>query len=822
MANRFKHIFLDQSGNTREFTNPRSGGAKPRLPSRDREKHSQKLRRKLDKAWETAEEKAKQRTAVSFPVKDGIYLEFRGAPEHDLIIKSLEDKRVGIRLLNVREVQRDSEHTVVYATVHVPTKKAGHFLEKIRKYAEEETKSGKPKNKKLVDSIEDVSLAVLESFWQDKPELMPAEIEVWCEIWLQGDGKETEQAFRSTAKELNIAVQEEVLRFPERTVVLAKANRSQLVELIEFSPDLAEFRRAKETARFFLELDNKDQTQWVRDLRSRLSIYDNPRVSITILDTGANNGHVLLEPILKDNDCHTVNPGWDSTDHNGHGTQMCGIAGYGDLQKAIESRSKIEVRHCLESVKILPPQDENDPKLYGDITIQGLSRAEIQAPYRNHIACMAVTSVDGRDRGRPSSWSGAIDKLTSGYDDGQKRLFIVAAGNVEDPMEWQDYPQSNLTNSVHDPGQSWNALTVGAFTEKVRLTDPTLVEYEPSAPAGGLSPFSSTSLIWESKKWPVKPDIVLEGGNTARAPSGFTVDNDDLSLLTTGSDSQHRQLDLFNMTSAATAQAAWMAAQIQTEYPHAWPETVRGLMVHSAKWTNAMKRQFLNSDKKTDYAQLIRICGYGVPDLERALACYQNSLTLIAQEKIQPYNKKPKSSRYQTKEMHFHELPWPKDILLAMGEAPVTLRITLSYFVEPSPGEVGWEGRYRYPSHALRFDLNNVNEDRETFIRRINAAAREDDEKPDSSSGSERWTIGSNGRDLGSIHSDIWSGTAAELATCNLIGVYPIIGWWRERPWLDRWASKTRYSLIVSIDTPSTDIDIYTPVANMVTIPVTV
>ena len=197
-------------------------------------------------------------------------------------------------------------------------------------------------------------------------------------------------------------------------------------------------------------------------------------------------------------------------------------------------------------------------------------------------------------------------------------------------------------------------------------------------------------------------------------------------------------------------------------------------------------------------------------------------MTLIAQEEIQPYEKKSDSTGYRTKEMHLHELPWPRDVLLSLGETNATFRITLSYFIEPGPGEVGWKDRYRYASHALRFDLNNVGEDRETFAQRLNAAAREDGEKPDSSSGSQRWKIGSNGRDQGAIHSDIWQGTAADLATCNMVGVYPIIGWWRERPWLNRWGRKTRYSLIVSIFTPSQDVDIYTPVANMVSVPITI
>ncbi len=44
-------------------------------------------------------------------------------------------------------------------------------------------------------------------------------------------------------------------------------------------------------------------------------------------------------------------------------------------------------------------------------------------------------------------------------------------------------------------------------------------------------------------------------------------------------------------TSAATAQAAYLAASILADYPNLWPETVRALIVHSADWTPAMRAQ---------------------------------------------------------------------------------------------------------------------------------------------------------------------------------------------------------------------------------------
>lgn len=39
------------------------------------------------------------------------------------------------------------------------------------------------------------------------------------------------------------------------------------------------------------------------------------------------------------------------------------------------------------------------------------------------------------------------------------------------------------------------------------------------------------------------------------------------------------------------------------------------------------------------------------------------------------------------------------------------MRVTLSYFVEPGPGEVGWEDKYRYLACGLRFDAIETKDD---------------------------------------------------------------------------------------------------------------
>jgi hypothetical protein len=588
----------------------------------------------------------------------------------------------------------------------------------------------------------------------------------------------------------------------------------QLSDLVERSDDIAEFRAAREVATFFIEQENRDQIQWLEELLRRSVVREhNEEVAVLVLDHGVNNGHQLLQPVLASDDLHTVHPDWGVADHDGHGTLMAGTAAYGDILEHLQTKGSLLLSHCLESSKILPPPPDANPKrLWGYYTSQGISHAEIQAPTRKRVICMAVTSREELTRGRPSSWSGQIDELASGYGDGVRRLLILSAGNVDEPEEWQNYPVSNRTNEVHYPGQAWNALSIGAFTKKTRIVDPMLKDYQAIADIGNLSPFSTTSLTWPSRRWPIKPEVLFEGGNVAKGPDATVFDTDDLKLLSIYYQPQVAQFTAFHATSAAAAQAAWMAAKIQTAYPEAWPETIRALIVHAADWTAAQKATFLEDESKSSYARLARICGYGVPDLERALFCASNSLTPITQAIIRPFDKREEGSDYITKDMHLYRLPWPDDVLRDLGEMPVRMRVTLSYFIEPSPGEVGWQDRYRYASHAFRFELNGPGESQVEFVRRVNRKAREDAEHPGTEGPGDRWALG-EARNVGSIHSDLWSGRAVDLASSNLIAVYPAVGWWRERPHLNRWNKEARYTILVSVLVPNEEIDIYTPVA---------
>lgn len=75
-------------------------------------------------------------------------------------------------------------------------------------------------------------------------------------------------------------------------------------------------------------------------------------------------------------------------------------------------------------------------------------------------------------------------------------------------------------------------------------------------------------------------------------------------------------------------------------------------------------------------------------------------------------------------------------------------------------------------------------------------------------------------RDVGSIHSDFKIMSAAELANARYIAVYPVGGWWSHRLALGKAGETVRYALVVSIETPGVEADLYTEIVSKISIPV--
>lgn len=850
MADRDRpHLIIPPPAEAVPYKPPGGGGGAGAPPSpADRRRHGELLQDQLRRAAAAAAERRRTQPVSVEGALDGVYATFESFPGIALALERL-DPRQGKRhpeLMSVRQIEDGDGNVVEQATVFIPQGTMSYFVGRIAGYLES-VDEDRPRHRDLVDRLETIRAASVEALWTDPMAAFPAHGEnTWWEVWLRTrDGQEV-QRVRSFAVQAGLAVGRQSLGFGDRTIVLLRSTAEQLATALDVLDDIAELRAPDETATFLATLGAADQADWVNDLARRVEPAGVGAPTVCVLDTGVHAEHPLLAASLAAQDCHAAEVAWSVHDHDGHGTQMAGLALYGDLRNAILGSGPIRLRHRLESVKLLPrPPAENPSELRGATTAAATSRVEIQVPLRRRLYSMSVTNrrpEPGRPAGalmslgQPSSWSAAIDALAAGRsvdvrddglvflepaDDAARRLFVVSAGNLR-RWETEHLARSDV-EPIEDPAQAWNVLTVGACTDLDDMTHaPDGFEgWTPLAPRGELSPFSRTSVAF-STKWPPKPDIVLEGGNVARSPDGTTFDTpENLQILTTDAPIHgNRLLTTCHATSPATAQAAALAVGVMAEYPSLWPETVRALVVHSAQWTAAMRTRFPTNGRKGPRVALRRRYGMGVPDLLRATRSAADALTLITEGTICPFQ------NGTMREIHFHDVPWPGDVLQQLGAAPVRLRVTLSYFVEPNPGSRGWRRRYSYASHGLRFDVRRATESQREFEERINEKARREDEgRPAGSSDTGEWFFGpDHQRAPGSLHADIWTGSAADLAQRGALAVFPVTGWWKENPARDRSDHGARYALVVSVETPDQDVDVWTPVAQQIglTIPTTV
>lgn len=823
---RLRHFVIQGTAQPQNYVSTARGSGEFRTPPRDqRGAHGDRLAENVRRA-------AAQAEAQPEPPAEGVPfvpIVVKSDPNFKLWLDSLDNKTIGSEIINVRLEEDGSQR----ATIHIPRDNVAKFAKKFEDYAHTTNRYNNPPNLKLAESIDELRLAMLRDgdYWTDSGPPPPHDEEFWWEVWLRDEGEVwlpdgravgIEEVFREEARGLGIRVSDQQVRFPDYVVVLAFTSLNALGRFPGLLRYLAEFRRASIVPSEYLELTPSGQAEFIQALLERTTFAGAAAPAVCILDCGVNRGHPLLEHALSEEHNLAWDDDWTAADRHGHGTEMAGLALYGpNLGELLLSGEPVLLRHRLEAVKILPDAGENDPPDYGPITVGSVAKMEIEAPERSRVICMAVTA-DDKERWLPTLWSAALDQMCSGAVDEARRLMIVSAGNYRSELTTAGYPEANRGASVQDPAQAWNVVTVGAYTDKVMIEHPDFRGYNPLAPRGGLCPRSTTSQGWERREWPLKPDIVMEGGNYATDPDGYVTDVDDLSLLTTVVSRDGALLSTMRDTSAATALASRYAAILQHEYPNLWPESVRGLLIHSARWTRSMVEEFPHNLRH----ERLRCYGYGVPNLRVARLCASNRATMIIQDSLQPFCWDEDKRDTRTNQMHEHALPWPVETLRDLGESQLRMRVTLSYFIEPSPGRRGWNVKHRYQSHGLRFDVKRPQEDMQQFRQRLTRDAWEAGERPGGGvRDSRNWVLGDDLRTKGSIHSDWWKGTAAELAAAGFIAVHPITGWWRERPNRKCFDKQARYSLIVTLESDE-DIDVYssieTAIANRADISVTV
>ena len=796
------------------FTSARGGGGAP-PPQLQRDPVAQRaaLVAQLDQLAATVESRA---TQSRDPEATREIIAVLPEPGHRLAAESLGDARTDVRI-----VGDDIDSGVVL--IDAPSAELAALRQKLDHYADTTNlrPSGQPRNADLVAPVREIRHASVEDLGLDLLKALGDGAPHWVELCCRGgvyDPPSTAVSRREITRQIQRIAPDRPIaaefNATGRVIFYAKLSLVELRELVAATDCVHEIAIAEAKIRDWLLVEYDTD-----DLRGHALAPPPPNAaSAVLLDTGVASQHPLLAAAILSAD--TVVPGVTSgADIDGHGTQMAGIALYADTVGASVQSRAAQASHWIQSVKIITSastsSDGSERATWPPMTVRAVAIAETHARATRRVFAMAVTAQ--MDPLVPTSWSQAIDQLA--YNDGRGRVICIAAGNTDctDVGFLAGYPQLNLVQSIQDPSQAWNALTIGAFTMRAQMPpDDQYKGYVPIAPVGGISPHSSSKPL-SATRVPNKPYVVFEGGNVAfdGALPDSTVPT--LTSLTTGH-RPNRPLTSIWATSEATARAAHLGASIWTENPELRPETVRGLIVHSASWTDEMEQQFESLDDR------LRICGFGAPDPEVAAWCVRERATVIIEDSMpnammveRPRKNPPKrpttpATKAAPEQIaKFFRLPVDDDALLNHA-GDVELRVTLSYLAE-----VQTQRRRAFRGLDLRWDMQGPQEKEEAFRWRVNKRVREGTTEKHKSK-SFKWDIGPDRRESGTVQTDRWTGRAALLAGSKLIAVMPVKGWWSG--YVGMQTKELPFSLIVTVR--AAGLDIYNIIEIGLTPPITV
>jgi hypothetical protein len=795
-------------------------GSAPKMPSLDPKAHRAKLLQQLDAIGQQVNARPEM---ARDELASREIIAVRPGPDTQLTADQLDDSRSDARLIGVVP----DTGTVL---LDVPSADLDYLRKKIDAFAddalivttqhEDGTTTSRRSKERAIAPMDTIGLAVLDDMRgaRLRAETLVADRAYWFEIACRGGYRQPLTETNSSRAQLSrqlyrMGAFQKLDEFigPEQVYFFVRLTRHQLDAPRNATDCIYEVELAPPPLRD-LKLLEDVTTKDVKTFALQPPGEDAP--AVVLLDTGIATDHPLLKAAILT--ATRAGPEIPSVeDRDGHGTKMAGLLIYRDLGAAIE-RGGAVATHWLQSSRLLVKpgsgtgSNENCEK-WPVLTLGAVRAAEDADPRpRDRVFALAVTQTMQEppfDGFVPTLWSQAVDQIAFG--EGHGRLLVVSAGNARHE-QWlalaEQHPNLQLSEKIHQPAQAANALTVGAFTERVEL--PSSKEYAEArvvaTRSGGISPFTSTGLV--GKDWPIKPDVVLEGGNLAISGPLTNDSVPTLCALTTS----HRHnwgspLGQLAMTSEATARAAYLAARIWSLEPKLRPESVRGLIVHSASWTPTMQEQFRGMNDR------LLACGYGVPDERLASACAQGTATVVVEDVmpnavIEEESKKKAPKRATTKtteprvrrKVKLYRIPVP-ETLLTDSDPDVELRVTLSYFAEPNKF-----GRTMFHGLDLKWDMQGPQELENAFLQRINALKRpmgiNEKRLRIPKTKSFDWDVGIQARSRGTVQSDRWSGKMSALVGDKLIAIVPVLGWWDQRRTLK--TQEMRFSLVVSIFGP--------------------
>lgn len=378
---------------------------------------------------------------------------------------------------------------------------------------------------------------------------------------------------------------------------------------------------------------------------------------ICVVDSGVLEGHPLLEPAIVSEKSRSfptsLGPPVPAppVDQAGHGTQVTGVALYGDVAASAIAKKFTPTLRIINA-RMLDDNNELDPER------MPLLR-EVVEHVRDDCRVLNLSFGLEHHQGFLSLHAAELDALAREFG----VLFVVSSGNVHPRERFGEaipnpaYPEFLVNDGwkVRSPAEALNVLTVGGITSDGD-PHPPRGHHQPIAPKRSPSPFACSGGI----KGVLKPELVELAGNLAfDAVSKRWIDNDPgLRIATTNPKFATGSLLGFTYgTSLAAPRVAHLAALILERYPHASPNLLRALLVQSGSHPEGV------GDWKPQ--QAMRLCGFGVPSLDRALYCRPQRVTLYHEGSIDP------------DDVQLFQVPVPKEFAKTRGRKTIT--VTIAY-----------------------------------------------------------------------------------------------------------------------------------------------
>ena len=412
------------------------------------------------------------------------------------------------------------------------------------------------------------------------------------------------------------------------------------------------------------EIDRPPQPEFESTADYNLPISDFPEVvsppkdncGILVIDSGVQRGHPLIAPVLGEAEVFPdANRQFitDSPDDvNGHGTNVAGIAIYGDVENCIKQRS-FDPTAWVFSARVTNDENQYDEDLLVETQLDRAIRAFVKEYPNCKVINISLGNADQiyRDGLKQFRLAAKIDEIAYQYQD-KNIVFVISAGNTyHEELKYEqllnDYPKYLLNNNARiiDPATSAIALTVGSlsFGRGSITTNTSDVRLQPIATLPGY-PSSFTRTGFGVDKM-IKPDVVDFGGDLVlnlsyRENLGLPKVSEleptvaGVSVLTLSKNYNSSLFHFCSGTSFAAPRVANLAAQLFTKYPDASSNLIRALIVNSAVLPKEIPPEFqCNSgqpqgEKTKTIKDQLAIYGYGQPELQRAMYSAENYVVL--------------------------------------------------------------------------------------------------------------------------------------------------------------------------------------------------